>query len=188
MITRKIFPFIISVFMVLFYSSSAQAEFFSVSAGVPVSHSFSNSDLDSDGVSGYLVHFKLPIMIGLGMEAYETKINYSDATVSDMKLATNMYDIFWLTPIPVINFTIGVGAGTAELSCTVINVTVTQCSDYYEKGTATQFWAQLGFNPVPLIDFHVSYHNVSSGVKSRSDGSKFNVGGTVYAVGASIIF
>ncbi len=188
MITRKLFPFIISVFMVLSFSSSAQAEFFSVSAGIPVSHSFSNGDLDTDSVSGYLVHFKLPIMIGLGMESYETKITFTDpaVSVSDMKLTTNMYDIFWLTPIPIINFTIGAGAGTAELSCSFASGT--ECSDLYDSGVMTQLWAQLGFNPLPFIDIHMSYHKVSGNVKGKSGESDYGVGGVVYAVGASIIF
>jgi hypothetical protein len=193
MITRKIFPFIVSVFMVLSFSSSAQAEFFSVSAGIPVAHSFSNSSLDSDGVSGYLVHFKLPIMIGLGMEAYETKIDYvdpdPDVTIADMKLSTNMYDIFWLTPIPIINLTIGAGFGTAELSCDITaTLGTSECSDNYEKGVVTQLWGQLGFNPIPLVDLHVSYHNISGEVKGKGSNKNYGVGGTLYAVGASIIF
>ena len=188
MITRKIFPFIVSVFMVLSFSSSAQAEFFSISAGVPVAHSLSNKELKTDGVSGYLVHFKLPIMIGLGMEAYETKIDYSatSTTVTDMKLTTNMYDIFWLTPIPIINFTIGAGAGTAELSCSITGGA--KCSDSYDKGTVTQLWGQLGFSPLPFIDLHASYHNVSGDLKGKAGNADYGVGGVVYAVGASIIF
>ncbi len=194
MITRKIFPFIASAFMVLSFSSSAQAEFFSISAGMPVSHSFSNSELETDSVSGYLVHFKLPIMIGLGMEAYETKIDFSDtnAVVTDMKLSTTMYDIFWLTPIPIINFTIGAGAGTAELSCKT--GTSGSCSDSYDKGTVTQLWGQLGFSPISFIDLHVSYHSISGDLKGKGIDSNGNpiadygVGGTLYAIGASIIF
>ncbi|MFH2131439.1 MAG: hypothetical protein ABIK68_13775 [bacterium] len=186
MITRKIFPFLVAAFLSLSFSSSAQAEFFSISAGVPVSHNLSNSNLESDGVSGYLVHFKLPIMIGLGMESYETKIKYSDPSVSDMKLATNMVDIFWLTPIPVINVTLGAGAGTADLSCSVAGGTT--CSNYYDKGTVTQLWAQLGISPIPFLDVHVSYHSVSGDVKGKGSNSDLNVGGTVIAVGASIIF
>ncbi|NQU64727.1 MAG: hypothetical protein HQ517_10675 [SAR324 cluster bacterium] len=179
MITRKIFPFIVSVFMVLSFSSSAQAEFFSVSAGIPVSHTFSNSGIESDGVSGFLVHLKLPIMIGLGMESYETGIKSTD---SDTKLATNMYDIFWMTPIPVINFTIGAGFGTAEKTCG----NGSDCG--FDKSPLTQVWGQLGFSPIPVIDVHMSYHKVSGDMKAKDGGGSVDVGGTVMAVGASIIF
>lgn len=186
MITRKIFPFVVAVFMILSFASSAQAEFFSVSAGIPVSHSLENSDLESDGVSGFLVHFKLPIMIGLGMEAYNTDIKFADPDVTDMKLATNMYDIFWMAPIPVINITIGAGFGTVELSCSVLGGT--ECSDYFEKGVVTQYWGQLGFSPLPLFDLHVSYHKTAGKVLGKDNSDDMEIDGTVMAVGASIIF
>jgi len=171
-----------------FFSSAAHAEFFSVSAGIPVAHNLSNSDLDTDGVSGYLVHLKLPIMLGLGMESYETKIDHSSTAVADMKLNTTMYDVFWLTPIPVINLTIGAGIGTVKASCEVTGTTPGKCSDYYDTGTVTQLWGQLGINVLPFIDLHVSYHQISGDLKGKNGTDDSSVDGNMYAVGASIIF
>lgn len=186
MITKKLFPILISALLVLAFASSAQAEFFSISAGMPVSHSISNDDMKADGVSGYLVHVKLPIMLGLGLESYETKMDHDDSNVSDMKMTTTMYDIFWLTPIPIINFTIGAGLGTAEFACDVAGGT--KCDDYYETGAVTQLWGQLGINVLPFIDLHVSYHQISGEIKGKGSVSDASVDGTLYAVGASIIF
>lgn len=190
MTNKRIFSILVSALLVFSFSGAAHAEFFSVGAGVPVSHSISNDDMDTDGVSGYMVHVKLPIMLGLGMENYETKIDHSDSTVSDMKLKTNMYDIFWLTPIPVINVTIGAGLGTVEAECDVSVVTTNDasCSDYYDKGTVTQFWGQLGMNVLPFIDVHVSYHQISGDLKGKNGTSDASVDGTLLAAGISFIF
>ena len=58
----------------LLYSTSAFAELFSVSAGVPFSHSFADTKFaESDGVSGFFLAAKLPIMVGVGIESYKTK-------------------------------------------------------------------------------------------------------------------
>ncbi len=185
MIAKKIFPLIISAMLLIFVSSPAQAEFFSISVGIPVTHTLSDSDLEADGVSGYMAHFKLPIMIGLGLESYETKIK-SFSGVSDIKLKTNMYDIFWLAPIPIINFTIGAGLGTAEFECN-IDAGGT-CSDAFDKAPVTQLWAQLGITLLPLLDVHMSYHKVSGELEGKDSNPNFDVGGEVIAVGVSLIF
>ena len=186
MLMKRVFPFVFSVMLVLSFNSSAQAEFFSVSAGVPVAHNLSNSDLDADGVSGYLVHFKLPIMLGLGLESYETKIDHTSDLVTDMKLKTTMYDIFWLLPIPIINITIGAGLGSAEMTCDV--APDKDCGFYYDKGAVTQFWGQFGVPIFPFIDLHVSYHQISGDVKGKEGADDESVDSTLYAIGASIIF
>ncbi len=81
-------------FMLLF-GSPLKAELFSVSAGIPLSHDIKDENLDSDGVSGFFFHVKFPILVGVGLENYETKIKDLDT-----KIATTMYDIFYLLPIP----------------------------------------------------------------------------------------
>ena len=74
-------------FMLLF-GSPLKAELFSVSAGIPLSHDIKDENLDSDGVSGFFFHVKFPILVGVGLENYETKIKDLDT-----KIATTMYDI-----------------------------------------------------------------------------------------------
>ena len=118
-------------FMLLF-GSPLKAELFSVSAGIPLSHDIKDENLDSDGVSGFFFHVKFPILVGVGLENYETKIKGD----SDKKIGTTMYDIFYLLPIPVINLTVGLGAGQSELKCS-------SCSSSYDVGTATQIYSCL---------------------------------------------
>ena len=113
---------------ILLFGSRLKAELFSVSAGIPLSHDIKDENLDSDGVSGFFFHVKFPILVGVGLENYETKIKDLDT-----KIATTMYDIFYLLPIPVINLTVGLGAGQSELKCST-------CSSSYDVGTATQIY------------------------------------------------
>jgi len=183
MSNKKIVSVLVAAILACSFSTQALAEFFSLSAGVPVSHAIDNSNVETDGVSGYLVHFKLPIMLGIGMESYETKIK--DAATTDTKLKTSMYDLFYLTPIPVINVTIGAGMGTVELECTGVSG---NCSDYYEAGPATQFWGQLGFNVMPFLDLHLSYHSIQAKIKGKSGTDDVSVDGNLMALGLALIF
>ena len=66
----------------LIYSTPSFAELFSVSAGVPFSHSFANTKVESDGVSGFFLAAKLPIMVGVGIESYKTKLKNSTTTLA----------------------------------------------------------------------------------------------------------
>ena len=85
----------------LIYSTPSFAELFSVSAGIPFSHSFADTKVaESDGVSGFFLAAKLPIMVGVGIESYKTKLKNSTTT-----LATSMYDIFYQLPIPTVSYT-----------------------------------------------------------------------------------
>ena len=165
----------------LLFSSSVQAEFFSVSAGVPLSHNLTGKDSNdvkysSDGVSGVFFHIKFPLLVGVGLETYETTIK--DTTT---KLGTTMYDIFYQLPIPIINLTIGLGTGQTELNCT-------GCSSTYDKGNATQWYTSLGYPFIGIMDFHISYRSVSSKIKAKSGSYEFNSSGNVTGIGISIGF
>lgn len=176
------------------FSTNAFAELFSVSAGIPVSHSITSkwsddSEIETDGVSGVMLHVKFPIMIGVGYESYATKIKSpSSSSFDDIELSTTMYDVFYLTPVPIVNFTIGVGIGSSTLECE--DSSGAKCSDNYEAGSigsSTQFWGQLGFPVFPMLDIHLSYHSVSAKVKGKEvDDLTFN--GNMIGLGAAFIF
>ncbi len=177
---RKSFSGIAIVAAILLSVQPAMAELFSISAGVPLSHSFSGTDssgnaYESDGVSGFFMHAKLPILVGVGVESYETK--YKDST---MTLGTTMYDIFYVLPIPFINLTLGLGAGQTELSNTG--------SSSYDTGSATQWYTSLGFPFIGIMDVHLSYRNVTSKIPGLSGTAEMDASGTVTGVGVSIGF
>ena len=166
----------------LIYSTSAFAELFSVSAGVPFSHSFADTkDFESDGVSGLFLAAKLPIMVGVGIESYKTKIKGTT-----QKLATSMYDIFYQLPIPIVNLTLGLGMGSTELQC--VGCTI------YDKGSATQWYTSVCIPFLPFFDVHLSLRRVSSKIKTNAasgdtpKGTKYDVGGTVSGIGIAFGF
>jgi len=165
----------------LLCSTSAFAELFSVSAGVPFSHSFANTKVESDGVSGFFLAAKLPIMVGVGIESYQTKLKNSTTT-----LATSMYDIFYQLPIPIVNLTLGLGMGSTEFQCG-------SCSTY-DKGSATQWYTSVGIPIFPFFDVHLSLRRVSSKIKTNAasggtpKGTEYDVGGTVSGIGIAFGF
>jgi len=165
----------------LLSSTPAFAELFSVSAGVPFSHSFANTEVESDGVSGFFLAAKLPIMVGVGIESYKTKIKGTT-----QKLATSMYDIFYQLPIPIVNLTLGLGTGSTELQC--VGCTI------YDKGSAFQWYTSVGIPFLPFFDVHLSLRRVSSKIKTNAasegtpKGTEYNVGGTVAGIGIAFGF
>ena len=165
----------------LIYSTPVFAELFSVSAGVPFSHSFANTEVESDGVSGFFLAAKLPIMVGVGIESYKTKLKGTT-----QKLATSMYDIFYQLPIPIVNLTLGLGMGSTELQC--VGCTI------YDKGSATQWYTSVGIPFLPFFDVHLSLRRVSSKIKTnaasgvRPKGTEYDLGGTVAGIGIAFGF
>ena len=165
----------------LIYSTPSFAELFSVSAGVPFSNSFANTKVESDGVSGFFLAGKLPIMVGVGIESYKTKIKNSTTT-----LATSMYDIFYQLPIPIVNLTLGLGMGSTELQCGSCSI--------YDRGGATQWYTSVGIPIFPFFDVHLSLRRVSSKIKTNAasggmpKGTEYDLGGTVSGIGIAFGF
>jgi len=147
------------------------------SVGVPLSHSFSK-DLESDGVSGTFIQIGIPILPGIGMDNIETKIKDSDT-----KIATTIYNLYYLLPIPVINLTLGAGVGSTEIKCDT-------CSKYYDKGGAVQGYASLGFPIIPLFDLHLSYRSITTKVKGKgsNEGNDVDLSGNVMGIGIMFNF
>ena len=162
----------------LIYSTPSFAELFSVSAGVPFSHSFADTKVaESDGVSGLFLAAKLPIMVGVGIESYKTKIKGKTQI-----LATSMYDIFYQLPIPIVNLTLGLGMGSTELQCVGCSI--------YDKGSAAQWYTSVGIPFLPFFDVHLSLRRVSSKIKktAASGGTEYDLGGTVAGIGIAFGF
>lgn len=193
MIRKKLTSVLIALIIICTFNYTVFAEFFSISVGIPVVHTFtdnwsgSGKKIESDGVSGAMLHIKFPIMVGLGIESHETSLKQPVSTfpLSDMKLITNLIDVFYFLPIPVVNITLGLGVGNVSLECTTNSG---NCSDNYEAGIATQLWGQLGFPVIPLIDVHVSYHAISAKVKGKENIDNLSFGGSIVAVGFALVF
>ena len=151
------------------------AELFSVSVGIPLSHTITGKTAESDGVSGSFVHAKLPLIpVGLGIESYITKVKDS----APLKIATMMFDIFYLLPVPIINLTLGIGTG---------NVNIVGGGSNYEKGSATQWYTSIGIPILPLFDIHISYRSITA-KNTKDSGTKLDLSGNVTGVGLAFVF
>lgn len=183
---RKIIITWIAATSLIFFSTQAFA-LLSVSVGVPLSHTFtgkdsSGNDIKSDGVSGTFIQVGVPILPGIGMDNIKTKIKDA-ATPTDV--ATTIYNLYYLLPIPIINLTLGAGVGSTKLECE-------GCSSLYDKGGATQMYASLGFPIIPFFDLHLSYRSISTKVKGKSggsmDGKEHDLKGNVMGLGIMFNF
>ena len=187
MIRKIIISWIAATSLILFSTQAFALLNFSV--GVPLSHTFtgkdtSGNDVESDGVSGTFVQIGVPILPGIGMDNYKTKIkhSYSDTKI---ELVTTMYNLYYLLPIPIINLTIGVGAGKTKFLCDG-----SDC-DWQDGGNATQWYTSFGFPIIPLFDLHLSYRSVSSKIETTTGsdkGKKDDVGGNVMGLGIGFNF
>ena len=175
---------IIAVFVassLLLYSTQAFA-LLNFSVGVPLSHTFTGKyhngeEVKSDGVSGAFIQVGVPLLPGIGMDSYKTKLKDNTPTI---EVATMIYNLYYLLPIPVINLTLGVGVGSTELQCDT-------CATSFDKGSASQWYASFGMPIIPLFDLHLSYRSVSSKIKIIS-GGEHDLSGNVMGLGIGFNF
>jgi len=177
---RKIIISCIATTSLILLSTQAFA-LINLSVGVPLSHTFTGkyndgSEVKSDGVSGTFVQIGVPILPGIGMDSYKTKLKDQ----VDVEVETSIYNLYYLLPIPIINLTIGVGVGSTKLNCST-------CASF-DKGPATQAYASLGFPIIPLFDLHLSYRSVSSKLKNKSETEEHDFGGNVMGLGIGFNF
>ena len=180
---RKIIISCIAATSLILFSTQAFA-LINISVGVPLSHTFTGKynggdEVKSDGVSGTFVQIGIPILPGIGMDSYKTKLKVDGAT-EQHEVETSIYNLYYLLPIPVINITLGAGVGSTKLNCSY-------CDRVFDKSPATQVYASLGFPIIPLFDLHLSYRSVSSKVKIKS-GGEHDFGGNVMGLGIGFNF
>ena len=175
---KKIILTVFAASSLLLYSTQAFA-LLNFSVGVPLSHTITGkysdgTEIKSEGVSGTFIQVGVPMLPGIGMDSYKTKLKDSTA-----ELATMIYNLYYLLPIPIINLTLGVGVGSTELQCST-------CAAF-DKGSASQWYASFGMPIIPLFDLHLSYRSVSSKIKIIS-GGEHDLSGNVMGLGIGFNF
>jgi len=175
---KKIILTVFAATSLLLYSTPSFA--ISLSVGMPMDHTISDGTIHLAGYdtpSGYFLGVQLPFAVGLGMDSYKTKLKETET-----KLGTDMYNIFYQLPIPVINLIIGLGFGNQALECTT-------CADDYDKGSATQWYTSIGFPILPLFDIHLSYRSITSkNIIDKESDTKLDFSGSVTGVGLAFNF
>ena len=176
---KKIILTVFAASSLLLYSTPSFA--FSISLGMPMGHTVTDDTIHLagyDAPSGFLIGVQLPIAMGLGIDSYKTKLKETD----DYKLGTDMYNIFYQLPIPVINLIFGLGFGNQALECTT-------CADESDKGSATQWYTSIGFPILPLFDIHLSYRSITSkNINYKPNNNKLDFSGSVTGVGIAFNF
>ena len=189
---KKIILTVFAATSLLLYSTPSFA-IVSVSVGMPMSQtitgtysgaSFGNAP---DKTSGYFLGVSF-LSIGLGIDSYTTKFKTGDDCKGcwdadlDAGLKTNMTNIFYQLPVPVVNLIIGLGTGTTEYDCTI-------CSQYFDKGSATQWYTSIGIPLIPLFDIHLSYRSITAkNIEDKGDGTKADNSGSVTGLGLAFNF
>ena len=193
---KKIILTVFAASSLLLYSTPSFA-LVSVSVGIPMSQAITGTvggaaSYDRtygnapDKTSGYFLGVGF-LSLGLGIDSYTTKFKTGNCTGCwsagvDAGLKTSMTNLFYLLPVPVVNLIIGLGTGTHEYDCTV-------CSQYYDKGSASQWYTSIGMPIIPFFDIHLSYRSITSkNIKYKSDGVKDDNSGSVTGIGLAFNF
>ena len=176
---KKIILTVFAASSLLLYSTQAFA-LINFSVGVPLSHTITGkysdgTEIKSEGVSGTFIQVGVPMLPGIGIDSYKSKLE-DDVT----ELATMIYNLYYLLPIPIINLTLGAGVGSTELQCET-------CAASFDKGTANQWYVSFGMPIIPLFDLHLSYRSVSSKIKIIS-GGEHDLSGNVMGLGIGFNF
>ena len=169
---------------------------FSLSVGIPMSQTITGKQAGKsygnapDKTSGYFLGVSF-LSIGLGIDSYTTKFKTGNCNGcwgvgGDAGLKTNMTNIFLQLPVPVVNLIIGLGKGTTEYDC---KYSFGDCSAFYDKGSATQWYTSIGMPIIPFFDIHLSYRSITAkNIKNKDDGRKHDNSGSVTGVGIALNF
>ena len=171
---------------------------FSLSVGIPMSQTITGKQAGKsygnapDKTSGYFLGVSF-LSIGLGIDSYTTKFKTGPGNCNgcwgvggDAGLKTNMTNIFLQLPVPVVNLIIGLGKGTTEYDCKFTNG---DCSKFYEKGSATQWYTSIGMPIIPFFDIHLSYRSITAkNIKHKWNGVKDDNSGSVTGLGLAFNF
>ena len=198
---KKIILTVFAASSLLLYSTPSFA-LVSVSVGIPMSQAITGTKGGDanynktygnapDKTGGYFLGVSF-LSIGLGIDSYTTKFKTGDCkgcwnAANAAGLKTNMTNIFYQLPVPVVNLIIGLGTGTTEYVGT--NTNGKDFSVYFDKGSASQWYTSIGMPLIPLFDIHLSYRSITAkNITDKSDGVKDDNSGSVTGIGIAFNF
>jgi len=154
---KKIILTVFAATSLLLYSTPSFA-LLSVSVGMPVSLECEET-CETDSLTGYFLGVQLPFALGLGIDNIKHKSKGDTLTG-----VTDIYNIFYQLPIPVINLIFGLGVGSTSVEG--------DGSEDWGKGSASQWYTSIGLPILPLFDFHISYRSITTKDLELPDGRK----------------
>ena len=193
---KKIILTVFAASSLLLYSTPSFA-LVSVSVGIPMSQAITGKIAGQsygsapDKTSGYFLGVSF-LSFGLGIDSYTTKFKTGDCkgcwdAENDIGLKTNMTNVFYQLPVPIVNLIIGLGTGTTEYDC--VTGDGKGCSGYFDKGSASQWYTSIGMPIIPFFDIHLSYRSITAkNIKSKETGLKDDNSGSVTGLGLAFNF
>ena len=193
---KKIILTVFAASSLLLYSTPSFA-LVSVSVGMPMGQTITGKiagrsyGMAPDKTSGYFLGVSF-LSIGLGIDSYTTKFKTGDCkgcwdAAYGAGLKTNMTNIFYQLPVPIVNLIIGLGTGTTEYVGTHTNGN--DFSVYFDKGSASQWYTSIGMPLIPLFDIHLSYRSITAkNIKDKGEGTKDDNSGSVTGLGLAFNF
>ena len=176
---KKLAALLLATAGIAFVSSPAWADFFAVSADLPISYSADGTAADS--VTGYKLALSTPFFVGVGTENYTGTFKGS-GTDPDTKVTSNLFDLFLTLPVPFVNIGVGLGAGTASIDSGGTSI--------WKDATLTQYFLTVGLPILVLFDVHVGYHVISGSAdpKAGVTAPKISLDGNMISLGAKVGF
>ena len=194
---KKIILTVFAASSLLLYSTPSFA-IVSVSVGMPMGQTITGKQGGKsfgnvpDKTGGYFIGVSF-LSIGLGIDSYTTKFKTGTSCngcwdpAYDAGLKTNMTNIFYQLPVPIVNLIIGLGTGTTEYVGT--NTNGKDFSVYFDKGSASQWYTSIGIPLIPLFDIHLSYRSITAkNIKDKGEGTKDDNSGSVTGLGLAFNF
>ena len=199
---KKIILTVFAASSLLLYSTPSFA-LVSVSVGMPMGQTITGNTGDDasydmaygnapDKTGGYFLGVGF-LSFGIGIDSYTTKFKTGDCNgcwhaITGGGLKTNMTNIFYQLPVPIVNLIIGLGMGTQEYDGKC-DGDGNPCSKYYDKGSASQWYTSIGMPIIPFFDIHLSYRSITGkNIKFKSDGVKDDNSGSVTGLGLAFNF
>jgi len=199
---KKIIFTVFAATSLLLYSTPSFA-LVSVSVGMPMGQTITGNTGDDasydmaygnapDKTGGYFLGVGF-LSFGIGIDSYTTKFKTGDCNgcwhaITGGGLKTNMTNIFYQLPVPIVNLIIGLGMGTQEYDGKC-DGDGNPCSKYYDKGSASQWYTSIGMPIIPFFDIHLSYRSITGkNIKFKSDGVKDDNSGSVTGLGLAFNF
>ena len=192
---KKIILTVFAATSLLLYSTPSFA-IVSVSVGMPMGQTITGKKAGEsygnapDKTGGYFLGVSF-LSIGLGIDSYTTKFKTGDCNGCwpaswAVGLKTNMTNIFYQLPVPIVNLIIGLGTGTTEYVGTNDDG---DFSVFFDKGSATQWYTSIGIPLIPLFDIHLSYRSITAkNITDKNDGEKYDNSGSVTGIGLAFNF
>ena len=193
---KKIIFTVFAASSLLLYSTPSFA-LVSVSVGMPMGQTITGKKagesygMAPDKTGGYFLGVSF-LSFGIGIDSYTTKFKTDGSDGAwdaggDASLKTNMTNIFYQLPVPIVNLIIGLGTGTTEYVGTHTNGN--DFSVYFDKGSASQLYTSIGMPLIPLFDIHLSYRSITAkNIKDKGEGTKDDNSGSVTGIGLAFNF